>query len=106
MSNTFLNDNQIPAHEMFDLSKREYEKHRHSFKPFYTVKKELHKCSVLYFDGDDGVCMFSKPSEVFDTSGFAMQLVDCGYCDIASKDMLKIVAILDDFEIDYDSLEE
>ena len=95
------------VHKMFDLSKTEYEEHRFSLLDgFYTVKEEAHQCRVLYFDGDGGVVMFTTPGEVFDTEGFKMELIDCGYCDIASKDMLEIVAILDNFKIDYDSLEE
>ena len=91
----------------FGLSQKEYKKHRFSMLDgFYTVKEEAHQCRVLYFDGDDGAVVFTKPAEVFDTEGFKMELIDCTYCDVSSFDMLDILTLLENFKIDYDALEE
>jgi len=92
----------IQIYKEFGLSEKEYKRHRFSMiGGFYTVKEEAHQCRVLYFDGDDGVAMFTAFGEVFDTEGFKMELIDCTYCDVSSSGMIDILALFDDFKIDY-----
>ena len=85
----------------FDLSEDEYNEHRYSLAdPYFIVHSEPYKCSVLYFDGDDGVVLFTTPAEIFDTTGFSTELIDCSYCDVSLKSMSEILEILNDFEIE------
>lgn len=44
----------------------------------------------LYTDGDDGVLKFTSFSEVFDSYGVSVELIDCQYCDLSFKFMEKI----------------
>ena len=96
----------IEIYKEFGLSEKEYKRHRFSMIDGFYVKEEAHQCRVLYLDGDDGAVVFTKPAEVFDTEGFKMELIDCTYCDVSSSDMIDILALFDDFKIDYDALEE
>ena len=83
----------------FDLSEDEYNEHRYGLvDPYFIVHSEPYKCSVLYFDGDDGVVLFTSPSEIFDFKGFSTELIDCSYCDVSLKHMSEILEILNDFE--------
>ena len=85
----------------FNLSEDEYNEHRYGLAdPYFIVHSEPYKCSVLYFDGDDGVVLFTSPSEIFDLKGFSTELIDCSYCDVSLKHMSEILEILNDFEIE------
>ena len=41
-------------------------------------------------DGDDGVMKFTSFSEVFESDGVSVELVDCQYCDLSFKFMEEI----------------
>ena len=85
----------------FDLTEYEYKEYRkYLTKSNFFVHSEPYKCSVLYFDGDDGVVLFTSPSEIFDFKGFSTELIDCSYCDVSLKHMSEILEILNDFEIE------
>ena len=85
----------------FDINEDEYNEHRYGLAgSYFIVHSEPYKCSVLYFDGDDGVVLFTSPSEIFDLKGFSTELIDCSYCDVSLKHMSEILEILNDFEIE------
>lgn len=91
----------MEIYKSFGLTKDEFKKHKHALNTSHTIiVEEPHQCRILYFDGDDGVAVFNKPSEIFDKQGFSMRLHGCGYCDVSIVDMLEIVHILDAFEVE------
>ena len=92
---------QNKIYEMFDLTEDEYKEHRYALNKYcFFIHSESHSCSVLYFDGDDGVALFKNPSEIFDTTGFSIELIDCSYCDVSLKDMSEILEVLNNFEVE------
>ena len=85
----------------FDLSEDEYNEHRYSLAdPYFIVHSEPYKFSFLYFYWYYGVVLFITPAEIFDTTGFSTELIDCSYCDVSLKHMSEILEILNDFEIE------
>jgi len=86
-------------YEKFELTEDEYHECRCNMESgSYHVYKDAWECSVLYFDGDDGVALITGDPEVFSYDGFKIELIDCRYCDIRKLDMVEIIHILEEFE--------
>lgn len=91
----------MKIYKSFGLTEDEFRQHRYALNTSHTITvKEPHQCRILYFDGDDGVAVFTKPAEIFDKQGFSMQLYGCLYCDVSTVNMLEIVHTLDAFEVE------
>ena len=63
-------------------------------------------CSILYFDSDDGIALFSSCVDMFEGEGFQMKLIDCNYCDIPFSYMIDIIEIFKEFEEEIKEREE
>jgi hypothetical protein len=50
--------------------------------------------ACLYTDGDSGIMLIQGWSEVFDTDGVQMRLIDCDWCDVEVDEMVLIMANL------------
>ena len=86
-------------YERFGLTEVDYHECRYNMeRESYHVYKDEWECSVLYFDGDDGVALITGDPEVFAYDGFKIELIDCRYCDIKKLDMVEIIHILEEFE--------
>ena len=59
-------------------------------------------CSILYFDSDEGIALFSSSNDMFEGTGFQMKLIDCNYCDIPFSYMIDIIEIFKEFEEEID----
>lgn len=87
--------------KQFKLSKEQYHDIRTNmqFEDFLFVRDlngEILECSALYFDSDDGVALIKHDCQVFDESGFSIELIDCNYCDIKYKHMQEIMLLIKD----------
>ena len=90
-------------YEKFGLTENEYHECRYNMKVqiYHTYKnfdEEQEECSILYFDGDDGVALITGDLEGNIYDGFKIELIDCRYCDIRKLDMVEIIHILEEFE--------
>ena len=90
-------------YERFGLTADEYDKCRFNlYLPSYHIYKDENEFSVLYFDSDDGIALFSSNNEMFEGTGFQMKLIDCNYCDIPFSYMIDIIEIFKEFEEEID----
>jgi hypothetical protein len=88
------------AMKLFDVTLDEYKEYRFNMIQSRILLKqnaEENECSILYFDGDDGLAYITNYSDVHD-DGFSISLIDCNYCNISYAEMTKIVDIFEDFK--------
>lgn len=88
------------AMKLFDLTLDEYEEYRFNIIQTRILLNEHiaeNECSILYFDGDDGLAYITNYSDVHD-DGFSISLIDCNYCEISYSEMKKIIGIFEDFK--------
>tara|TARA_R110000787_G_scaffold222911_3_gene331390 strand:- start:240 stop:545 length:306 start_codon:yes stop_codon:yes gene_type:complete len=82
----------------FNLTEDQYNEYNCSLIQSHSVvHSDSNQFSILYFDGDGGVVIFKNPSEISDTNGFSIELINCSYCDVSFKDMSEILKILNAF---------
>jgi hypothetical protein len=66
-----------------------------SWYPYYDAKSLVF--SILFFDGDDGVALFTTDCEMFCEKGFKVSIL-AGWCDIPYDFMSEFIDILDEYE--------
>ena len=81
-----------------DYHECRYNMERESYHTYKNFDEEQEECSILYFDGDDGVALITGDPEGNIYDGFKIELIDCNYCDIKKLDMVEIIHILEEFE--------
>ena len=82
--------NETKIYKKYGLTKAEYFDYRegmggasyHLHATFFNVG-DNQEPSILYLDGDGGGAILTGDSEIFETEGFSIKLLDCNWCDMS-----------------------